>query len=69
MLTGADLVAAGLKPMPCSTVVQTREPLVVPPRHGLAQGRVRHVGEPVAMIVAETAEAARAGIEAVAVAY
>src|SRR6266545_882627 len=35
----------------------------------LAEGRVRHVGEPVAVVAAETAEAAADGAEAVVVQY
>ncbi|MEM8856228.1 MAG: xanthine dehydrogenase family protein molybdopterin-binding subunit, partial [Pseudomonadota bacterium] len=36
-----------------------------PPRHALAKDRVRFVGEPVAMVLAETPQAARDGAEAV----
>jgi carbon-monoxide dehydrogenase large subunit len=39
------------------------------PRLALAEGTVRHVGDPVAFIVAETKEAARDGAEAVMVDY
>ncbi|XWN30313.1 MAG: xanthine dehydrogenase family protein molybdopterin-binding subunit [Devosia sp.] len=38
-----------------------------PPRHPLAKDRVRFVGEPVAMVIGETPEAARDGAEAVMV--
>ena len=65
----ADLLAAGLGPLPCVAQVATVEPLVVPPRHALAHERVRHVGEPVAFVVAESAEAARDAAEAIEVAY
>src|SRR5205085_1148967 len=47
--TAADL--AGLGPMPCLAAVS---PLIVPPRFALAVERVRHVGDPVAFIVADT---------------
>jgi carbon-monoxide dehydrogenase large subunit len=40
-----------------------------PPYHCLARGRVRHVGEPVALVIAETREAAQAAAEAVRVDY
>ncbi len=70
VLTGADLAAAGLGPLPCPTAVDTvGPPLVVPERHALARGRVRHVGEPVACVVAETAAEARDAAEAIAVSY
>ena len=67
--TESDLAADGVGPLPCKVQVATLDPLVVPPRPALARGRVRHVGDPVAFIVAETAEAARVAAELVAVAY
>ena len=45
----ADLAGLGL--MPCMAAVT---PLIVPPRTALAHGRVRHVGDPVAFIVADS---------------
>lgn len=63
ILIGEDL---GLAPIPCITPI---EPLVVPPRHALARGRVRHVGEPVAFVVAETRLQALDAAEAIAVDY
>jgi carbon-monoxide dehydrogenase large subunit len=62
--TAADL--AGLGPMPCLAAVS---PLVVPPRFALAVDRVRHVGDPVAFVVAESADAAREAAERVEVDY
>ena len=52
--TATDLIDDGIGPLPCaaSTVVQTVAPMNVPPRHALAVGRVRHVGDPVAFVVA-----------------
>ncbi|NNM73364.1 xanthine dehydrogenase family protein molybdopterin-binding subunit [Enterovirga aerilata] len=69
VFTGADLEAEGLGPLPCSAKVATVSPLVVPPRHALARERVRHVGDPVAFVVAETAEAARDAAELIEVTY
>src|SRR5207237_4320594 len=43
--------------------------LVIPNRPALARERVMHVGEPVAMVVAESALAAQDGAELVAVDY
>ena len=40
-----------------------------PPHPALAQGKVRHVGDPVCFVVAETFEKARAAAEAVVVDY
>ena len=47
--------ADGIGPLPCIAQVGTVEPMIVPPRHALARDRVRHVGDPVALVVAETA--------------
>jgi len=55
--------------LPCATQVATVAPMIVPPRPALANGRVRHVGDPVAFVVAETATAARDAAEAVVVEY
>jgi aerobic carbon-monoxide dehydrogenase large subunit len=60
---------AGLGPLPCATQVATVAPMIVPPRPALAHGRVRHVGDPVAFVVAETASAARDAAERVVVDY
>jgi aerobic carbon-monoxide dehydrogenase large subunit len=68
ILTGADVNAeVGVihTPIPPETFVSMN-------RQGytmLAEGRVRHVGEPVAVVAAETAEAAADGAEAVIVEY
>lgn len=62
----ADLAADGLGPLPCLAAVT---PLVVPPRPALAEGRVRHVGDPVAFVVADSAEAAREAAELIEVDY
>jgi carbon-monoxide dehydrogenase large subunit len=62
--TSADLVDLGA--MPCMAAVK---PLIVPPRHALARERVRHVGDPVAFVVADTAEQAREAAEQITVEY
>ncbi|MCP4621703.1 MAG: xanthine dehydrogenase family protein molybdopterin-binding subunit [Bradyrhizobium sp.] len=70
VLTGDDLAADNIGPLPCGVAsIAMASPLVVPPCHALAHGVVRYVGEPVAFVVAESAEAARDAAEAVAVAY
>ncbi|MEH2627528.1 carbon-monoxide dehydrogenase large subunit [Bradyrhizobium sp. AZCC 1719] len=70
VLTGAELASDDIGPLPCAvTSIPMTTPLVVPPYHALARGVVRHVGEPVAFVVAETAEAARDAAEAVIVDY
>src|SRR5437868_8869316 len=65
VFTEADLAADGIGELPCVTVIDAVEPIVVPPHPALAGGAVRHVGDPVACIVAESPEAAVAAGEAV----
>lgn len=67
VFTSADL--DGLGPLPTSITVATVEPLIVPPRLPLAAGRVRHVGDPVAFVVADSAALAREACEHIAVDY
>jgi carbon-monoxide dehydrogenase large subunit len=69
VFTAADLAADGIGPLPCIAQVATVEPMLVPPRFALAAGWVRHVGDPVAFVVAETGEIARDAAELVAVDY
>jgi aerobic carbon-monoxide dehydrogenase large subunit len=69
VLTGADLAAEGLAPLPCPVKVATIGPLIIPPRPALAIDTVRHVGEPVAFVVAISEAAAQDAAEAITVAY
>lgn len=70
-LTHADLAADGLLPMrpTVEANVQLGEPFTFEPQPLLAAGRVRHVGEPVALIVAETLNQALDAQKAVTVDY
>ena len=54
----ADLAADGLGPLPCGVGFGPGDDPVVPDRFALAPGRVRHVGEPIALVVAESRETA-----------
>jgi carbon-monoxide dehydrogenase large subunit len=71
VLTGEDLKADGVGTIPCGWGITGRDgqPMKEPPHPALAQGKVRHVGDPVAMVVAETREAAMQGAEALSVSY
>jgi carbon-monoxide dehydrogenase large subunit len=79
VFTGADLAADGLGPIPHSPVPSNRHDLrlrgpgggeiFVGPHLLLPADRARHVGEAVAMVVAETAAAAEAAVEAVRVTW
>jgi aerobic carbon-monoxide dehydrogenase large subunit len=69
--TGADLVAAGLKPQASQPMFPGPGGAKAPqtPRHALAVGEVRFVGEAVVAVVADSADAARVGRDAVVVDY
>jgi aerobic carbon-monoxide dehydrogenase large subunit len=69
VFTAADLAADKIGALPCIAQVATVGPLIVPPRFALAGERVRHVGDPVAFVVAETHDIARDAAELVAVDY
>ncbi|OFZ84398.1 MAG: hypothetical protein A2W21_02525 [Betaproteobacteria bacterium RBG_16_66_20] len=71
VFTGADIAAAGHKPMPAAAPLKGRNGAEqrVTPRFSLTQGRVRYVGEPVALVVAETAAQAQDAAESIAVEY
>ena len=69
--THADLAADGIGGLPCAIPLKNRDgsPRFDPPHPVLADGAVRHVGDPVAFVVAETQKAARDGAEAILVDY
>ena len=70
IVTGADLVAAGVKPIPGSTFKRIdRLPCAAPDRRALAHERVRFVGEAVVAVVALTLQQARDAAEAVMIDY
>jgi carbon-monoxide dehydrogenase large subunit len=71
VLTGADVLAAGHKPMPAAAPMKGRgdSDQILPPRYALSADRVRYVGEPVALVVAESAALAQDAAEAVFVEY
>jgi aerobic carbon-monoxide dehydrogenase large subunit len=58
VFTEADLRADRIGPLPCLSQVNTVDPIVMPPHYALARGRVRHVGDPVVLVVAETRDLA-----------
>ena len=69
--TGADLQADKIGGIPCGVSIKNRDgsSRADVPHHALASGAVRHVGDPVAFIVAETHQAARDAAEAVFIEY
>src|SRR5438067_7329736 len=71
VFTGADLAAAKVGGLPCGWLITDvkGQPMKEPPYPPLAQGKVRHVGERIAVVVAETAAQARDAAELVEVDY
>ncbi len=71
VLTGDDVKADGLGDIPCVAPLNNRDgsPRKDTPRPALAIGKVRHVGQPVALVVAETLDQAKDAAEAIVVDY
>lgn len=69
IFTGEDLARDGVGHLPCSLALDQASALVVPPRPPLCVGRVRHVGDPVALVVADTRHAATDALERIVVDY
>jgi aerobic carbon-monoxide dehydrogenase large subunit len=69
--TGEDIQADGIGDVPCAVPLNNRDgtPRHDTPRPALALGKVRHVGQPVALVVAETLSAARDAAEAIDIEY
>ena len=69
--TARDLAADGLGPLPCAVPIVNRDgsPRQDTPRPALADTLVRHSGDPVAFVVADTRDAARDAAEAIVVEY
>ncbi|WP_292021059.1 xanthine dehydrogenase family protein molybdopterin-binding subunit [Maritimibacter sp. UBA3975] len=67
IFTGADFEGVG--GIPCGWQVTDKhgQPMQEPAHPVLAQGKVRHVGDPIAAVVADTAEQARDAAEAIEV--
>jgi len=71
IVTGDDLVRGRVKPLPSSADFKRADgsPSASPPRHALAVGTVRFVGEAVAAVIGESAAQARDAAEAIDVRY
>ena len=69
--TGADMQADGVGGVPCGWQVHNKDgsPMAEPPHPVLAAGKVRHVGDPVAVVIAETRQQAKNAAELLAIDY
>ena len=71
VLIGADMAADKIAPMAPLWAIATSDgkPMAEPSRYALARGTVRHVGEAVAAVIAETRAQAQDGADALEVDY
>jgi len=71
VFSGADMAADGIGPMRALWAIRSSDgsAMAEPPRWALARDRVRHVGEPVAAVIAETHDQALDAADLVDVAY
>ena len=63
--TGADMAADGIGGLPCGWQIHSKDgsPMAEPPHPVLAIDKVRHVGDPIAVVIAETRMAAKDAAE------
>jgi len=71
VFTGRDMTAAGVGGLPCGWQVHSKDgsPMAEPAHPPLAADHVRHVGDPVAVVIAETIEQAREAADQIQVDY
>jgi len=71
VFTGEDLAAAKVGGLPCGWLITdvNGQPMKEPPHPCLAQGKVRYVGDHVAVVIAETLDGAQDAAELVEVDY
>jgi len=71
VLTGADYLADGLGTLPYMAPFRKRDgsPMFVPQRPALAIDRIRHIGQPVAVVIADTLAQARDAAEKLDITY
>ena len=71
IFTGADMAAESIGGIPCGWQIHNKDgsPMAEPPHPALAIGKVRHVGDPVAVVIADSKTQARDAAEAIVVDY
>jgi carbon-monoxide dehydrogenase large subunit len=69
VFTGADTADLGTMKMTLKRKRPDGSPMFAPPHHGLTRDRVRYVGDPVALVVAETLAQAEDAAERLAIDY
>ncbi len=71
VFTGADMAAENIGGLPCGWQIHNKDgsPMAEPPHPVLAVGKVRHVGDPVAVVIAETKQEAKDAAELLDIDY
>ena len=71
VFTGADMAAAKVGSLPCGWLIHSKngEPMQEPPHPPLATDKVRHVGDHVAVVIAETLNQAKDAADLIQVDY
>ncbi len=71
VFTGKDIAAAEVGGLPCGWQIHNKDgsPMAEPPHPMLVADKVRHVGDQVAMVIAETRDQARDAAEKIVVEY
>jgi carbon-monoxide dehydrogenase large subunit len=69
VFTGADMAADNVGGLPCGWQIHNKDgsPMAEPPHPVMAIGKVRHVGDPVAVVIATTKQAAKDAAELIVV--
>src|SRR3984885_3917465 len=71
VFTGADMAAENIGGLPCGWQIHSKDgsPMAEPPHPVIAVGKVRHVGDPVAVVIAETKQQAKDAAELLSIDY
>jgi len=71
VFTGADLAAENVGGLPCGWQIHNKDgsPMAEPPHPVLAVGKVRHVGDPIAVVIAESKQSAKDAAELLVIDY
>jgi carbon-monoxide dehydrogenase large subunit len=71
VFTGPDMAADSIGGLPCGWQIHNKDgsPMAEPPHPVIAVGKVRHVGDPVAVVIAETKQQAKDAAELLSIDY
>jgi len=71
VFTGADMAKEEIGGLPCGWQIHNKDgsPMAEPPHPVIAVGKVRHVGDPVAVVIAETKQQAKDAAELLSIDY